>query len=85
MEQPVQVGDKIRLALAAEPCVAPLGEGEVMWVEPDRHSRPTLGIRFITLEPSGRRMIESIVKHGGNDNRLAPELGEEPVTEPGSN
>jgi hypothetical protein len=87
-ERPPVVGDRVDVSLEAGSRTLPLGQAEVVWRRSgsspgDQQPLPSLGfgVKFLTLEPGARSLVEAVVKHGGTSSaRLSPD--EEP-TQPG--
>jgi hypothetical protein len=106
-DRPPKLGTRLSIALDTARPALHLGEAEVVWrvsdSTPGTRNAPShhgFGLRFVSLAPTARSLVEAMVKHGGTSSirgnpGLSPEeptqpegypiLDDEPDTDPGLN
>ena len=77
------IGTRLAVALDTGPMGLSLGEAEVVW----RTQGPQagFGLRFTSLQPTGRSLVEAVVRHGGTSSLTPNALSTEEPTKPESN
>jgi PilZ domain len=88
-EQPPRVGDRVMVALETGTHALQLGEAEVVWRRSGSSPGGRLplgplgcGLRFLALGPTGRSLVEAVVRHGGTSSVMVPALSPEEPTKP---
>ena len=81
--RPFGVGTRLAVALDTGPMGLSLGEAEVVWRAEGDH--PGFGLRFTTLQPTGRSLVEAVVRHGGTSSLTPNQLSAEETTKPEAN
>jgi len=77
--QPPFVGTRLAISLDTGDASLRLGEAEVVW----RAAQQGFGLRFVSLDATGRSLVEAVVRHGGIGSPGGERIGSEAPTQPG--